>query len=533
MKQAVLIDDNLYVVEGIKKNIEWAALGVEITAVFSDGTGVANYMREHPVDLLVTDINMPGLNGLDMAREILKEFPYIKIILISAYDDFDYARQAVRLGVFDYVEKPIDYDYLNIVANNAVRQLDHEARNRELLRRSRPALISNFFHDLLNAPYDESKYYLADSAEYLDIPIGYTSYLCIVMQIVDAVGIRRKIGSEAFHLFLFELKDGISGELSEVPFLFFLEQHNQISLVLGADTAPCSLVGEANEKLLVLLEAIEDRGVTVIAGIGRVQSSIWNLKRSYNEAVQVIKYRFFLPQKSLFDIRDFAGKSHESVFFTAEKEDELIKLILSKSFSGLRTYFAQLGAGFAKNLPNQSSVMLFAYDVVSKLLRFAIDFDIHDDKLQHEIQTFCGKLVVLSSVNEICLQLYELCERICKKLEDSSENAHKRLNKSIMAYIRDHYSDSDLSLSSIAAEVNVSSVYLSALFKKMNGINITETITDIRMEAAENLLRNSQMTIKEISEKVGYANPFYFSACFKKKIGRTPTKYRAIYENYI
>ena len=129
MKKVILIDDNYIVSEGIKINIDWNYLDAEVSFTAQNGKDALEYVKNEHIDLIITDIEMPNIDGITLSHEILKINSYIKIILISAYDKFEYAKQAVRLGVCDYIEKPIDYVFLTEKIKNAFDKIDREHKN--------------------------------------------------------------------------------------------------------------------------------------------------------------------------------------------------------------------------------------------------------------------------------------------------------------------------------------------------------------------------------------------------------------------
>lgn len=149
MKKVILADDNYIVSEGIKMNVDWNRLEAEVVFTAQNGQEVLEYMKANNADLIITDIEMPNIDGITLSREAMKLNPHVKIILISAYDKFEYAKQAVRLGVCDYIEKPIDYIFLCEKIKNAFDAIDREQRNLSILKESRQLMVTKFFQDLL------------------------------------------------------------------------------------------------------------------------------------------------------------------------------------------------------------------------------------------------------------------------------------------------------------------------------------------------------------------------------------------------
>ena len=148
MKKIMIVDDNYLSAEGIEKNIDWETLNAEIVHVCYNGTSAIEAMKKEPVDLIISDIEMPDLDGISMSRQALEINPMVKIILISAYDKFEYARRALLLGALDYIEKPLDYAYLIQKVKNAFALMEKEQKNLQLLKQSRPLLTEKFFRKI-------------------------------------------------------------------------------------------------------------------------------------------------------------------------------------------------------------------------------------------------------------------------------------------------------------------------------------------------------------------------------------------------
>lgn len=163
---------------------------------------------------------------------------------------------------------------------------------------------------------------------------------------------------------------------------------------------------------------------------------------------------------------------------------------------------------------------------MTKAMRFLIDMNINVDEIQSEMRSFHESLPGFQNLQDLTGQVYRICEKVCNLLDQSANSYHATLNDRIQEYIKSNYEDQNLGLQSISSYVNISPSYLSALYKKMNGVGLAVAISDFRIDVAEKLLINSALPIKTISEKVGFKNQYYFSACFKKKTGKTPSRYR-------
>ncbi|WP_270568104.1 helix-turn-helix transcriptional regulator, partial [Clostridium beijerinckii] len=166
------------------------------------------------------------------------------------------------------------------------------------------------------------------------------------------------------------------------------------------------------------------------------------------------------------------------------------------------------------------------YSILSNVLKLLYNMSINTNDIENIIVNTYSNLSTICNSSEIINWLFDILKIICNRLDESIKNQHEYLCNNVITYIQDNYNKKDLSLNEIALYVNVSPAYLSALFKKQIGENISTIITNVRIENACKLLENTNLSLKEISEKVGYVNQYYFSSCFKKKMNKNPSIYR-------
>jgi len=250
----MIIDDNHISVDGICHNIDWSDLNAEVACKAYDGQQALDYLQNNMVDLIISDIEMPQLDGLSLAQNALKINSSIKIILISAFDKFEYAKQAIRLGAFDYIEKPLDYSYLKKIIRNALSMLNKEQRNLEILKQSRPIMIDNFFHKLIQSSSDEARYTLSNYADYLQLNLDYHYYQAIVIQIQNATDIKEKKGIEEYHIKLMSMSDTIKELFNEhFSLIHTLTSFDEIVLVIAHNYSNQKYFYNASYELLTEL----------------------------------------------------------------------------------------------------------------------------------------------------------------------------------------------------------------------------------------------------------------------------------------
>lgn len=174
-----------------------------------NGLSALEQLTKDPVDLIIFDIEMPQLDGLELAGKALRINPNIKTILISAFDKFEYAKQAVRLGAFDYVEKPLDYSYLTLVIKKALDTIERERRNFQILKRSRPVMIDNFFLELIHSSADEAQLILKNYPDFLNLRLDYSFFQTVLIRVENDQFLKDRLGLEEYHVCILNLADTI------------------------------------------------------------------------------------------------------------------------------------------------------------------------------------------------------------------------------------------------------------------------------------------------------------------------------------
>ena len=325
----MIIDDNHISVDGICHNIDWSDLNAEVACKAYDGQQALDYLQNNMVDLIISDIEMPQLDGLSLAQNALKINSSIKIILISAFDKFEYAKQAIRLGAFDYIEKPLDYSYLKKIIRNALSMLNKEQRNLEILKQSRPIMIDNFFHKLIQSSSDEARYTLSNYADYLQLNFDYHYYQAIVIQIQNATDIKEKKDIEEYHIKLMSMSDTIKELFNEhFSLIHTLTSFDEIVLVIAHNYSNQKYFYNTSYDLLTeLLQLYKNSFFELNIGIGNIVKYLWTLSVSYSNALKSLEYRFFFPQKNIFTLGDTIDNDYSAELYEVSGHEKLIQLL--------------------------------------------------------------------------------------------------------------------------------------------------------------------------------------------------------------
>ncbi|NCC42040.1 MAG: response regulator, partial [Clostridia bacterium] len=236
MKKVMIVDDNYLSVEGITKNIDWNLLDAKVLHVAYNGDSAIEAMKKSPVDLIISDIEMPNLDGISMSSMALSINPLVKIILISAYDKFEYAKRAIRLGVCDYIEKPLDYEYLTRKIQNAFAAIDREQRNMELLEQSRPVMTEKFFIDLLNYSGSNARGHLKHYADYLNLNLEYNCFDVLKIEIENAATVESELGITQYQIELMNAMDLLQEKCLIFDSVYLVREFSGITCILGQNT---------------------------------------------------------------------------------------------------------------------------------------------------------------------------------------------------------------------------------------------------------------------------------------------------------
>lgn len=527
MKKVMIVDDNFLSAQGILKNIDWELHNAEVSHVKYDGSSAITAMREHPVNLIISDIEMPDLDGISMSQLALSVNPYVKIILVSAYDKFEYAKRAIRLGAFDYIEKPLDYAYLNQKIQNAFQAIEREQKNMELVNQSIPLMTEKFFRELLHYPGKDAKSHLSRYPTYLNLDLDYPYFSIVILDIENASELEEELGITGYQMELLNLYDSLQNKCKSLGQAYFLREFNGIHAILAQKTAAPNYFLQAIHKVISsLVEEYQDTRLSLHIGIGRITDSFWNLGLSFESASHALKYRFFYPHQSIFDAREALGREFSLLSFTEEKEEELIQLLCQKNTQEIEVWLQDFFLGLSRKFPAKNMIFIHIYSLLGRILKFLYELNINTTDLEEEITAVYRKFDIFNTYEQFFEWMNRICLLVCQKLDDSLQTYHDQLCELVLSYIRKNYENNALCLNDIAGHTNVSPAYLSALFKKSYGQSISDTISSHRLESACQYLINSTLPLKEISARCGYANQYYFSNSFKKKLGMSPSAYR-------
>ncbi len=537
MVRMVIVDDKEDIVRGIEKLGGWGNMGIEVAGTANNGKDALEIIRRTDPHILITDIRMPVMDGLELTEKALQLKPQLKIILLSGYDDFAYAQKAIRLGAQEYLLKPTPID--TIVS--AVRKVQHvitaETRSyleteklRQRVRESMPLLRNEYFTALLTLE-KETPQDMAEKFRYLGVDIGTRDFRVLVFAL-DA-GEELHLSFERYNLMM----NGVIDKLEEVftdkfRHIVFKSRQFEVAVIANVtDGDPTQVFSLAETARDQVADAI---GVSVSAGIGRYYPMPGSISLSYQEACRALENRFLLGRGIVvaFDDVDIGLPEPPTAQYAFEREAELIKYIqigaderVQELFEAYVDMLQQQNTGHPRRV--RSCLCQLLLTVCRELARGGIDTQ---PCIGDELEC-AGLLEKAKSLEEARGRLSQVLSAITGYIARLRQAKEKKSIDIISAFIDQNYIR-DITLNDISRCVYLSPSYISMLIKNHFGENFVERITRLRMEKAKLLLLENGSRVYEVAEQVGYADRRYFSDIFKKTVGMTPKEYADRYRSH-
>jgi len=535
MVTALVVDDEQIVCQGIKEFLEQANLGITQVITASNGFEALDYLRIEPLDIILTDIQMDGMNGIELMETILAERSDVPIVVISAYDEFDYAQRCLRLGARDYLIKPVSPQQLNQVVGRVLadRNEKYKARLEEALKRKyslkeMSSLRTFLLNDLITEPA-----YRTDDYQYIFDHIGLALtgpyYSVLVLDLLfdrtEERGGEPILTLKDRNLFKFAAHNIVEESLAEWDAVSFYGQGRRLVVIFQLDRPEAQQMNVIGK--LLIQNIAKYLHLRAVVGISPSLQGLHTLPESYGRADETVKWREVYPDHDVFYFEDFIKKDMRGGTNWQEEIDAFIEWARmgrseEESARKVAEFSGKLSAGLI-GLENRNGILLsIAYRVYSLLL----DGSRADDERVVRLNPFTYFLLPLTDYQmhgRFVAFLREAVDLIRSSLEDYDQ----AIVQQAAAYLRRYFRNKGLKLQDVADEVHLSSNYLSYLFKRLLGVTIWEHVTDLRMAEARRLLLHTDKKRYEIADEVGYESPEHFSRLFKRYYGESPNQVRS------
>ncbi|MCM1038999.1 MAG: response regulator [Roseburia sp.] len=529
-----LVEDESVVREGLRDNIPWQQFGYQFVGEAGDGEMALPLIRKTKPDVLITDIKMPFMDGLTLSHIVSQEFPEMKIIIISGYDDFEYAREAIKVGVDQYLLKPITRRTLQKALTEVKEKIESEQEQKNYLNKYQDDMheyeqffLRHFFEKVFAGELSVQEIYEEAQKHALNMDAS-----CYNLVLIDVQGksVRRSSGEVCQRCY-----EELMRFLMRFPnyYLVFRWSVNVYGIMIQGEEE------NINERTAKCLEGIEqicaqyEEEVNWYAAAGTPVGRFSLLADCYRKLNHIFNYRFFEPGRHIISEQEAESAASENGEDALEAVDmakvnpELLKSFLAR---GQKEEVTEFVSNFLNGLGQALRSRIF-WDYLLLNIRFATLSYIEglgvtkQEFLEHVHTENIQKLEIgLENMQRYAGEL--LTQAIAFRDREYDTQGKKALKKAL-EYIEENYTRENLSLNEIAAIMEVTPNYFSAMFSQEMQMTFVEYVTQKRMEKARWLLQETEMRANEIALAVGYKNPHYFSFVFKKTQGCTPREYRA------
>lgn len=516
-----LVEDEIVTREGIRDNVDWEATGFEFCGDAADGEIALPMIEESRPDVLITDIKMPFMDGLQLSKIVRERMPWIKIIILSGHDEFNYAQSAVKLGVTDYLLKPVSAQDLNKTLVELSRTLERESREREKLI----ALQNNVEYNLV----------LSRERFLLKLVMGGVSSAEAITQsqqlgldvvaryyLVYLIRIELCQDSQPFDYQEYQQVEQIVSELVDNNPDVFLTKKDLEELVLLIKSDSLEQLVEEGDFLAGLIknEVENQTDCNIVIEVGSHQERLSDIHHSFAEALVKSKYMESSPTISQNNIEhvDQLKMDHVAIenyikFGTVQKFDDFF-------FETLHPIVEIAQGSYLVKHYLFVDVILTATQFVSNLGEEAEELDQH----VHEIEKILNEITSPEQIKDELRRIFVAAIAIRNNQTDSERILILQQAK---AYLDDHFADPELKMSKVAKKFNISPNHFSTIFHQEFGITFRDYLSGLRINRAKDLLLNTNLKCSEVAYQSGFNDPHYFSFVFKKKTGLTPLQFRS------
>ncbi|WP_195945485.1 response regulator transcription factor [Paraclostridium bifermentans] len=491
MYKLYLLDDEPFILEGLKYIIDWEEHGFDVVGTSSNGEDGFNFIKNEDVDLIITDIMMPKMTGLELISNLKKINHNAKFIVLSAFQEFQYAKEAISMGAENYLTKPIDEDEL-------IQTIEEVKKKIEKIKLEKVD-TKIFKNDLiLKLICNKNNDGILDRLKLEGVNLNYKGLCVVIVEFAEGVNINNLI----------------LNHIDNLDYEYCVNLQNQILIIMDKESLSKDILRNLKDNLNSIAKE------EVYISRGKFVDSIDNLNCSYQSAKDIHEYKLVYPNISW--IREYKEKSYNLENIDYIDFDHLKKLLLNKDNKESLNYIESI---FSK-LKNDENLTVKQIKTKSIEVFLNVYNYFNDSKIIKGLDLYLEKVINSVNLDQIQIELNNMIKHRQSKLEETDDSISPIILK-LLRNIEKNYSK-DLNLKEISETYNINSIYLGQLFQKETGILFSDYLNNFRVNKAKNLLVETSLKAAEIGELVGYANKNYFYRKFKDIVGITPSEWRKI-----
>lgn len=533
MYKIMVVDDEEDFREGFRDFIPYGELGFEYAGDADNGMDAVELARQVKPDVVLCDINMPKMDGLEFAERFLEISPRSKVVFITGYDEFQFAQQAVKLNVYEYLLKPLTPHEVESLLHSLKEQLDRENdEQRDIeqmkikLRESLPLLRERYLNQWVNGRIRKEDLEVRMEA----VGVALTGGRWTVMAVEPD---HQKAGKFSWddELLSFSISNILEDCLADMKTLghIFINQFNQNVAVVSTE----SLTDKEAESLFIeiaekMREAVERHlKVSISIGMGEIVNR-YTVSEGFQGAMRALDYKFLFGGNKVFYIKDmeYRTSSQNGMVQITQIKDRLVNQLKVATADEAEIWLKEFFSGLEQSKLNPDICKVHVVELVTLISKTYFEYlssrDVSDSPALHPIY----QVSKCTTLKQMKVWIGQWILEILTAIRNRREDDYERRVAEAMEFMAKNYHLQELTIQMVCDHLHLSVSYFSLIFKRMVGETFVEYLTGLRMQKARELLRTSSLKSYEISELVGYGNPHYFSLVFKKVVGVSPSEYR-------
>lgn len=517
-KYKILIaDDEYWVRKKLAALLDWESLGIECLEPAKDGQETLERVRQEHPDILVTDVNMPFINGVDLLRKLQPEFPDLVSFVVSGYDDFEYVKGCFLGGCVNYLLKPVSREDMEQAMVKALEIISAREDSRRKVEKASSLLRDTEFSQLVR-DRETSALPTGPMEQYL----GMDNMALMLIKIHNLHSVSRKFDHD-LSMYAYELKKEIVRLSGKKELIVFNHIYRPGEFMIITDMAEKERKALAC-RILEWFSQWNDAWMTV--SMTANSFSIEQINRAYKQAVAGLLSRHFEETNQIISLSEVQPSSAGPVNLSLELAKQLRKLLDSGNRQAvLRLLIEETGlincCGWLYSqvlqFVKEAGLLLADFAMKNRSEKYMADMDGLTENMSKAVETL--------KLENVCAAIRAAVDYLCPEHTDYAPDTTRHLVRQAAAYVDKNYFE-DLTLSSLSEKFNVESSYFSRIFRQETGENLTYYITRKRIEKACTLISNDDINLTEIAFMVGYNDYSYFNRVFKKYTGMSPREYR-------
>lgn len=534
MYKVIVVDDESEIREGIIRKIPWQELGYTVVGDAENGVDALELVEMTQPDVVISDIRIPFMDGLTLASRIHEVNLSTQVIIISGFDDFDYARRAVSLNVVEYLMKPINAEELSETLRKLKDKLDRERGQqrdmkslKDLFDTHLPVLREQFLQELLSGQTDEANLRQRSESLKMGIVADETHPVAVayIGESAKAEDESDKPARTDRALLPFFVKQSVDEMLNKnhritsfvrsegvVLFVTMLEEGDVVRLVRDLNT------------LCQFVRSVMWQGIC--AGVGNTVTSLSALGQSFQEASTAYLHSAFVGNQQALFIGDIEPQQTKEFPFTKHDWQDLSLAITMQSGEQLDGLLDRLFLKLSGYSWNKRMIQELGLEILTGLLQLMRSYELDEEIVFGADSNLIEEVAACRLLTDLERWTRKTCTKTAEEVRSLRKSSADRLANEAKNYVLNHFSDPGLSVETICSVLHVSPAYFSTTFKKQTGQSFVSFLTEVRMNEAKRLLETTDEKTYIITSKVGYTEANYFSYAFKKQFGISPTRYR-------